>query len=259
MDIIDFLKDVNHWGVLAVCVYGIIVFMSSLFKNSVNEKVRISMTVVAVVFLAGIIIWVLFFGSGDKKEITASNSEAHDAGQLAVMKRRLDAALSSLDVKEEETGSLKDRNSVLGKQVASANESRDYLAGLLKQERQNAARLARQLETAVASLDKLNAAKKSSAPSTRHSSDKPGWLGVEIIDGINGVTVDAVFHGSPAEKAGIKPGDVISEFNGVHIKSVNDFESQFKNLSSNSTVRVVILRDKTNMIFLDVKLAAHEE
>ena len=53
MDITDFLKDVNHWGVLAVCVYGIIVCVSYLFKKSVNEKIRIAMTVIAVAFLAG--------------------------------------------------------------------------------------------------------------------------------------------------------------------------------------------------------------
>lgn len=134
MEITDFLKDVNHWGVLAVCVYGITVFMSNLFKDSVNEKIRIVMTVIAVAFLVGIIIWVLFF-SNDNKEITASNSEVQDNEQLAAMKRRLDTALKRLDIQAEKITDLRDKNSALERQVISASENRDNLARQLDDEK----------------------------------------------------------------------------------------------------------------------------
>jgi S1-C subfamily serine protease len=47
-----------------------------------------------------------------------------------------------------------------------------------------------------------------------------GWLGVSIT--INGLTILDVAAGSPAEKCGIKPGDIIWEYNGSHVAAPGD-------------------------------------
>ncbi len=44
-----------------------------------------------------------------------------------------------------------------------------------------------------------------------------GWLGVTVDDANDVVTVAAVERGSPAARAGIRPGDVIVRVNGEHI------------------------------------------
>jgi Do/DeqQ family serine protease len=61
-----------------------------------------------------------------------------------------------------------------------------------------------------------------------------GWLGTQLNDinkeirdhlGFNeenGVYVQAVVRGSPAQKSGIMPGDIIVKINNIDIKSVND-------------------------------------
>jgi membrane-associated protease RseP (regulator of RpoE activity) len=51
---------------------------------------------------------------------------------------------------------------------------------------------------------------KSPAPATA-SGAGPAWLGVELTNaGVGGATVSSVVRGSPAAKAGIRPGDVIT-------------------------------------------------
>ena len=77
MDITDFLKEVNHWGMIAVCVCGIVVLVSYLFKVSVNEKIRIGMTVTAIIFLAGLIVCVLLVHDESEQNGIALNKVMH--------------------------------------------------------------------------------------------------------------------------------------------------------------------------------------
>ena len=44
-----------------------------------------------------------------------------------------------------------------------------------------------------------------------------GWLGVSVEDSDNGVTVAGVEHNSPAARAGLRQGDMITAVNGEHI------------------------------------------
>src|SRR5436305_2039231 len=48
-----------------------------------------------------------------------------------------------------------------------------------------------------------------------------GFLGVELADGEDGVTVKAVLAGTPAADAGLKPGDKITEWKGRSVSSVS--------------------------------------
>lgn len=74
--------------------------------------------------------------------------------------------------------------------------------------------------------------------------EKP-WLGV-FLDGSSsksGLHILRVIEDSPAEKAGMKDGDVIIILNGVDIRGENDFHSQFRKLQPDDTVEMVVLRD----------------
>ena len=82
-----------------------------------------------------------------------------------------------------------------------------------------------------------------------------GWLGVQIqrvtpplaeefgLDKPRGALVSQVFEDSPAEKAKIKHGDVILEFDGVEIDNFDDLPRQVANTPPGSQVDVVVMRD----------------
>lgn len=59
-----------------------------------------------------------------------------------------------------------------------------------------------------------------------------------------GVVIEAVEPGSPAEKAGLKGGDVISAINGQPIKTGNDLVNPIASSPIGSKVRITYYRDK---------------
>jgi len=58
-----------------------------------------------------------------------------------------------------------------------------------------------------------------------------------------GVLVPEVTEGSAAEKAGIKHGDVIVEFNGRPVEKVNELQSRVAMLKPGTRVKIIVLRD----------------
>ncbi len=82
-----------------------------------------------------------------------------------------------------------------------------------------------------------------------------GWLGVSPDDvsadrakelklsPARGVYVDEVEKDSPAEKAGLKPGDVITEFNGEHVEGAVQFRRLVRETPPGHTVSISIWRD----------------
>ncbi len=82
-----------------------------------------------------------------------------------------------------------------------------------------------------------------------------GWLGVYIQDldddmkeakrlkSTDGVLVDDVVEDSPAEKGGIKAGDVIVEFNGEDANSDSKLRKLIRKASPGDEVEVVVIRD----------------
>lgn len=94
---------------------------------------------------------------------------------------------------------------------------------------------------------------------------KRGWLGVSIrdindkiakaygVEGTEGAIIGDVFRGDPAEKAGIKRGDVVIEINGTKIKDANSFVQKVRTLAPNSTAKLVIIR-KGKKMTVNVKL-----
>lgn len=82
-----------------------------------------------------------------------------------------------------------------------------------------------------------------------------GWLGVLIqqitpeiaqglgLNGVKGVLVSDVAPGGPADKAGIKRGDIIVNFNGAKVDDVTELTSMVAQMAPGSNVDVKVLRD----------------
>ena len=95
---------------------------------------------------------------------------------------------------------------------------------------------------------------------------KRGWLGVSVrnvtpemaraygVEGENGAMISDVFKGDPADKAGIRRGDVVIELNGQKVKDANDFVSKVRTLAPGTTARLQVVRKGKKMTF-NVKLA----
>jgi len=60
----------------------------------------------------------------------------------------------------------------------------------------------------------------------------------------HGVVIEDVAPGSPAEKAGLKPGDVISSVNGQNVKTGNDLVNPIASAPIGSKVKITYYRDK---------------
>jgi len=69
------------------------------------------------------------------------------------------------------------------------------------------------------------------------------------LDSPAGVLVEAVAAGRPAEKAGIKTGDVIVEFDGERVRSVRGFTRLVSETPPRRTVKIVIVRDGSRRTF----------
>jgi serine protease Do len=81
-----------------------------------------------------------------------------------------------------------------------------------------------------------------------------GSIGIQFREGLsgavnrvygfkNGVLVQEVQPGGPADKAGLKPGDIISSIDGRNIKDGNDLVDEIASRRPGSTARLGYLRD----------------
>jgi serine protease Do len=73
-----------------------------------------------------------------------------------------------------------------------------------------------------------------------------GWLGVAIDDvepGQRGVLVRAVQPGTPAERAGLRSGDVVLAFDGQPVSGASRFRNRVAAAGSDHEFEVVVLRD----------------
>jgi len=62
-----------------------------------------------------------------------------------------------------------------------------------------------------------------------------------------GVLVREVNSGSPAEKAGVKSGDVITALNGERVRSLGDLREKLAAKREDKTVKLGVLRNKSEM------------
>lgn len=99
---------------------------------------------------------------------------------------------------------------------------------------------------------------------------KYGWLGVQLVqvekDFLSGMNIDKkegalavqVFLGSPADKAGILPGDFIIELNGKVVKSVDSLVRDVGDLLAGENATFKVIRDKQE-ISLTAKIEERDE
>ncbi len=82
-----------------------------------------------------------------------------------------------------------------------------------------------------------------------------GYLGIWLNDvtegqakrlglrAVRGVMIDSVFHNSPAQRAGIRPGDVIVSFNGHPVENASSLRVLVATVKAGQEVPVEIVRD----------------
>jgi S1-C subfamily serine protease len=68
------------------------------------------------------------------------------------------------------------------------------------------------------------------------------YVGVKIQDVADGARITTIVKGSPAAKAGLKVGDVVTAFNGHDIKSADDLTAAVFHAKSGDTVTVTVRR-----------------
>jgi S1-C subfamily serine protease len=68
----------------------------------------------------------------------------------------------------------------------------------------------------------------------------PAWLGVDTTDvpGVNGAVVANVFPGSPAEAAGLQPGDAITQINNRSVQTTADLEAVLAGMNAGDRAEI---------------------
>jgi putative serine protease PepD len=100
-----------------------------------------------------------------------------------------------------------------------------------------------------------NTVKKVAAALTADGEVEHAYLGVQLGDGTNGATVGAVTAGSPAAKAGLRQGDVVTAIDGRRIEGSDALVSTVDQHQPGDTVALTVSRDgDTEKI--EAKLAA---
>ncbi|MBQ7217830.1 MAG: Do family serine endopeptidase [Synergistaceae bacterium] len=112
----------------------------------------------------------------------------------------------------------------------------------------------------------VNKAKEIMGDLVSYGRVKRGWLGVSVrditpemakaygVEGTEGAMINDVFKGDPADKAGIKRGDVVIALNGEKIKNANAFVQKVRVLAPKSIARIQVVRKGRKMNF-SVRLA----
>jgi putative serine protease PepD len=68
------------------------------------------------------------------------------------------------------------------------------------------------------------------------------YMGIQIKGVTGGAKITAVTSGSPADRAGLKVGDVITEYAGKPITSASELQAAVFNSNSGETVTVTVQR-----------------
>ena len=107
----------------------------------------------------------------------------------------------------------------------------------------------------------------SAAPGPKETAPRPGgFLGVGLADvqpfvqttglpDAKGAYINAVLPGTPAEKIGLKSGDVIRQVNGQAVENVHDFMQKLSSMQPGASVKLGIWRDKALQDFDAVLIA----
>jgi len=93
------------------------------------------------------------------------------------------------------------------------------------------------------------------APTAKAEVGEP-WLGLEVRPAAGGVEVTRVSRKSPAHRAGLRRGDVVTQIDSVRILSEEALQKAIARKSPEDTVKITVNRDGGGVVELSVKLAA---
>ncbi|HVU74382.1 MAG TPA: trypsin-like peptidase domain-containing protein [Mycobacteriales bacterium] len=79
--------------------------------------------------------------------------------------------------------------------------------------------------------------------SVQQASGPIAYLGVNLEDGPTGPQVTDVGNGTPAEKAGVKAGDVIQQIDGTALQTSTDLQAAIRSHKPGDTVKLGIVRN----------------
>src|SRR5687767_7452173 len=71
----------------------------------------------------------------------------------------------------------------------------------------------------------------------------PGYLGVHVGTADGQLVVEELQPGSPAEKAGLKPGDRLTRFDGMELANADAFRVALRAKKAGDAVKLSITRD----------------
>src|SRR5262245_5443689 len=71
-------------------------------------------------------------------------------------------------------------------------------------------------------------------------------IGIPRRDSVSGVVVDRVRADTPASRAGVKEGDVVTEFDGERTRSAAQFTRLVRETAPGRTVKMTVLRNGTS-------------
>ena len=108
-----------------------------------------------------------------------------------------------------------------------------------------------------ADADMLGIGVLSVLPRSLRESDR-AFLGIGLESSEKGIRVLRLFPGTPAEKAGLTPGDIITELDGKTYSSVPDFINAVSSLNPGDRIKLSALRDN-NVASYDIKLGSRPE
>lgn len=74
----------------------------------------------------------------------------------------------------------------------------------------------------------------------------PDYAGIEK----NGMRVDAVTPGKPAEKAGLQKGDIVTAIDGKSVGNIYDYMNRLKTLTEGQTISVDVLRNGKPVVLI---------
>ena len=91
--------------------------------------------------------------------------------------------------------------------------------------------------------DSVLPSQSADSESTLQENDQGAWLGAQIVQTPDGPAVAGVYADSPADKAGLKRGDVIKSIDGTSVSNVRAVRDALADKNPGDTVTVSITRD----------------
>ena len=182
-----------------------------------------------------VIVLLLFAGIATAAPPSASSSD--EAAQAAS-----EAARASSEAARSADEAVRAGNEAARAGTEAAREAADAQKLAEMQTRMN------ELAQRMAELS-VKMGDQASASALRYLSDsKRGMLGVVLDDDANGMRVSAVSPDGPAERAGIRDGDVITAIGGSSVRS-GDTDTIVDNLVAGKQISVSVLRDGKRLQF----------